>query len=187
MLLPPCARRGRPPETERPHPHRGNPIVHHVAGACSGHRDTAGRPRAVTPSPIPAVASDANNLTAGLRCLTLRRPRRRQDRSSSPRSGRFVLTPPQSAVSSHQTKEQPNKHIPYRPGIPPQIRSVQANDQTDPWTPSRPWRPDLDVGLGEVGAAGDGRTTTECAVGPVVVIPVQPGRERGPAGVFAGI
>jgi hypothetical protein len=40
-------------------------------------------------------------------------PRRRQDRSSSPPSGRFVLPPAVSAVSSHQTKEQPNKHIPY--------------------------------------------------------------------------
>ncbi len=43
------------------------------------------------------------------------------------------------------------------------------------------------VRLGEVGAAGDGWTTAECAVGPVVVIPVQPGADCGPAGSFAVI
>src|SRR4029450_3825231 len=48
-------------------------------------------------------------------------------------------------------------------------------------------RPALGVGLGEVGAAGDGWTTTECAVGPVVVRPVQPGIKGGPAGLFAPI
>jgi hypothetical protein len=43
----------------------------------------------------------------------------------------------------------------------------------------------LDVRLGEVGAAGDGWTASESAVGPMVVIPVQPGSEGGPAGRFA--
>jgi hypothetical protein len=45
----------------------------------------------------------------------------------------------------------------------------------------------LGVRLGEVGAAGDRWTTSECAVGPVVVIPVQPGCEGGPAGSFADV
>src|SRR5213083_1653977 len=84
MLPPPRARRGRPPENERPHPHRGNPILHHVAGACSGHRDKAGRPRAVPPSPHPScceVTPTTDPLP--LRCLILRRP--------SPGSRPFVL------------------------------------------------------------------------------------------------
>jgi pimeloyl-ACP methyl ester carboxylesterase len=44
----------------------------------------------------------------------------------------------------------------------------------------------LAVRLGEVGAAGDGRMPFKGAVGPVVVIPVQPGPEAGPAGLLAG-
>jgi hypothetical protein len=45
----------------------------------------------------------------------------------------------------------------------------------------------LGVRLGEVGAAGDGWTISKCGVGPMVVIPVQPGAEGGPAGSFCGI
>src|SRR5215211_2406954 len=114
MLLPPRARRGRPPENERPHPHRGNPITHHVAGPWSEHRDKAGRPRAVTTfTPPQLLRGDATTdpPPPSLPNPTAPSPASRPFVLAS--LGRSVLTPAQSAVSSHQQRSSSNKHIPY--------------------------------------------------------------------------